>query len=248
MNIGNKTGITHGENFCQVFRDMRTPYNKAFDMPGCMVNKDSASALWILQLAQQTKLLRDPSGKRVHFMDNFYTRHVLAETLKTITDGEARVIGTVKYTNVDGINRLHLSQGVQRMKDKEHGQWCLVKACNQTNVLLAAKKKHEAAEKKKPAADRVAFELPEDSAATNAGYIIWKDCKVVTFYTNDLLRTPKKWITDGTEEDAIECVHGLECLERWMGDEFLHRTQMMVPATIVAYNMYMNSVDRMDQR
>jgi hypothetical protein len=37
-------------------------------------------------------------------------------------------------------------------------------------------------------------------------------------------------------------------LERWTGSENLHRTKFDVPAIIVAYNVFMNSVDRMDQR
>ena len=52
-----------------------------------MIDEGSPSALWILQMAQQTKAARDPSGKRVFFCDNFYTGHTLASELKNITDG-----------------------------------------------------------------------------------------------------------------------------------------------------------------
>jgi len=75
-----------------------------FDNPQCPVKKESSSALWILQMAQQAKTFRDPSGKRVFFCDNFYTRHNLASVLKQMTNGEARMIGTVKFTNIDWIN------------------------------------------------------------------------------------------------------------------------------------------------
>ena len=70
----------------------------------CFVDKDLATALWILQLGIQTKTRVDPSGKSVHFMDNFYTCHLLGETLKKFTQNEAYIIETVKFTNVDSTN------------------------------------------------------------------------------------------------------------------------------------------------
>jgi hypothetical protein len=68
-----------------------------------MISKQqwSLTALWIMMMAHQTKIHPDPSRKRVFFMDNIYTRHVLARALKTITQNEAKICGTVKFTNVD---------------------------------------------------------------------------------------------------------------------------------------------------
>jgi hypothetical protein len=44
-----------------------------------------------------------------------------------------------------------------------------------------------------------------------------------------------------TDERAIKCVH------RLAGTEVLHWTDFFVPAPIVAYNMFMNGVNHMDQ-
>jgi len=66
-----------------------------------MIEKDSPSALRMLQMAHQTKRIKDPSGKRLFFTDNFYTRHHLAHALNVITDGEARMIGMVRLSLVD---------------------------------------------------------------------------------------------------------------------------------------------------
>ena len=66
----------------------------------------SPSATWLLMMSHLTKTFPDPSGRRVFFTDNFYTRHSLADKLKSMTDGEACIIGTVKFTNVDGTNRM----------------------------------------------------------------------------------------------------------------------------------------------
>ena len=49
-----------------------------------------------------------------------------------------------------------------------------------------------------------------------------------------------------TDERAVHCVGGLAKVSRWTGTEVLHRTDFWVAAPIVAYNMFMNGVDRMD--
>ena len=89
---------------------------------------------------------------------------------------------------------------------------------------------------------------PHDLVAENAGYIVWKDKKIVIFYTNDLASSPSVPILDGSEPEARSAVHGLAILSRWTGKEIFHRTLFSVPSPIVAYNMFMNSVDRMDQK
>jgi hypothetical protein len=43
-------------------------------------------------------------------------------------------------------------------------------------------------------------------------------------------------------------VNGLAKLYRWTDDCLLYRKVFMAPAVVVAYNLFMNSVDRMDQR
>ena len=54
-------------------------------------------------------------------------------------------------------------------------------------------------------------------------------------------------IREGSTLEAQRLVHGLAMLRRWVGNEVLTRTKFQVPATIVAYNTFMNAVDRMDQ-
>jgi hypothetical protein len=226
---------------------MRTPFNKVFRGSDTTIEESSASALWVVQLASQTKAFPDPSRKRVHFMDNFYTRHSLAKALSCMTDGEARVIGTVKLTNVDGLNRHYLSEAVQQIKEATRGTWCLVKAVDSTKTLTTLRKKHMEMQRKRPTSERVPFLPTDEHAADRAGYIIWKDTKVVVFYSNNLKSTPSRWIIPGDNAEAINCVHGLAELHRWTGDKILHRSVFLVPAPIVAYNKYMNGVDRMDQ-
>ena len=244
---GNTTSLSPPEAYCRLHRDLRTPFNKIFDNQDD-VSKDSPSALWVLMCAHQTKLAPDPSGKRLFFCDNFYTRHVLAKCLKRMTDGEARVIGTVKFTNVDATNRFFLTQAIQQLKDADRGSWKLVCAYDKADNLDELRRKHTNVMRKKPAKQRTPFVPPRNKVADKAAYIVWKDKKIVIFYTNYLTFTLAEPILDGGSEGAIKIVHGLAQLGRWTGGEVFHRTTFLVPAPIVAYNLFMNSVDRMDQK
>ena len=66
------------------------------------------------------------------------------------------------------------------------------------------------------------------------------------FYSNDLDGTPTKIFYEGTEPEAIRLVRGLGPMHRWVGDEILHCTLFQVPVLIVAYNLFMGSVDIFD--
>ena len=243
----NKTRLSGPEEFCRLFRDMRAPYNRVLtDL--FIVDKNSPFAIWILQMSHQTKLHKDPSGKRIFFTDNFYTRHVLAKELKRMTDNEARMIGIIKFTNVDATNRKFLSEAMLSMKDAERGSWCLVRAYDKVHNLEELRKKHLVTERKKKSRDRKQFDPPTELVSENARYIIWKGSKLVIFYTNDLAKTPSQPILPSTSEEAIFCVQGIAPMQRWSGSENLHRTTYYVPSIIVAYNFYMNYVDRMDQK
>jgi hypothetical protein len=226
---GNTLSTTQGDRYTEVFRDLRTPFDKAYsdDPEGKYggVKKNSASALWSLQIAHQTKKQRDPSGKRTFLMDNFYTRHNLGEKLKLLTDDEVRITGTCRLNVIQANNKVGVKKGIDMLKNKERGTWVLVQAFNLQR------------------ADN------DVMAAPNCGYIIFKDRRDVIFYTNDLADTPNELAVIGNNnEHAISCVNGLSKLHRWTDDCMLHRQAFMAPAPIVAYNLFMNAVDRMDQR
>jgi hypothetical protein len=83
---GNKLPSTTGERYVRLFHGLRAPFNKGYaqdpDGKESGVAKSSSSALWSLQMLHQTHKQKDPSGKRHLYMDNFYTRHYLAEKVK----------------------------------------------------------------------------------------------------------------------------------------------------------------------
>ena len=54
-------------------------------------------------------------------------------------------------------------------------------------------------------------------------------------------------VLDHTDEEAVKCVRGLVAVKRWTGVEVYHRSNLKVPTIIAAYNLFINSVDQMDQ-
>ncbi len=126
-----RLGKSPAERYCELFRDIRGSFNQAFADKS--VDPVSATAQWILQLAYQSKVRKSPTGKRVVFADNFYTRHTMAKKLMEITDGEIRMTETIKMNNGDAINRVRLKEAIMQMKDAERGSWMLVRAYDKPN-------------------------------------------------------------------------------------------------------------------
>jgi hypothetical protein len=107
---GNSTGIEGVHDYCHLFRILCAPYYKVI---GNDTTKDSLVdtplALWVFMMGHQTSLYMQPKGgKWYFFLDNFYTRHTIAESLQKFTDNKAHLIGTVKFINVDATNRCYL--------------------------------------------------------------------------------------------------------------------------------------------
>ena len=242
---GNTTGETGPDSYCRVFSTMNGAKRK-FENEDSKLDSSSPSATWLLMISHLTKTYKDPSGRRILFTDNFYTRHSLADELKSITDGEVRIIGTVKFTNVDGTNRPHLRKAIEDMKDAERGTWQLLRVYNKHQDLLKLRKEHLSKMNKLPKNARTKFLPPKGETAENAGYLVWKDSKVVVFYCNCLKTTPTKEVSNHDDLHAIHVVHDLGIIQRWTGGENMHRTNIRTPAVIIAYNNFMNSVDRLD--
>jgi hypothetical protein len=56
-------------------------------------------------------------------MDNFYTRHNLAEKVKVLTDGEIRITGTCRLNVINTRNKVGVKKGIDMLKDnlEAHG-------------------------------------------------------------------------------------------------------------------------------
>ena len=174
------------EAYCQVFRDMRRTLKKLLeDYP--LLDPKLASVLWFLQMAHQVK--KHSSGKCVFFMDTYYTCHIMAVVLNKITNGDAYIIGTVRLNNIDATNKVLVLKGISMIKDMHRGAWVLVRAHDKVSNYDELKKQHLREQKMKKIANCLPFTVPVESPADRAGYILFKDNKVVCFYTNDLEKT-----------------------------------------------------------
>ena len=71
---GSMVHQTLSERYWAIFSAMCTPIRKV-----CEIDMQNASAMWTDMDAQQIKRYRGPSGKRVIFMNSFYTRVWLAD-------------------------------------------------------------------------------------------------------------------------------------------------------------------------
>ena len=115
-----------------------------------------------MQLAHQ--LVKDRSGGRVAFLDNFYTRHVLARKLSSITNGNVKICGTVKFNNIHTLNKPLVKAAINVLQNADRGESIPTQAFN--NEKTGA------------------------SVADNTGYVALKDRKIVVYYCNDLAETP----------------------------------------------------------
>ena len=79
-----------------------------------------------------------------------------------MSDGEARLIGTVKFTNVDTTNRHYLSDAILGTKDAERGAWKLVRAYHKVHDHAKLQRAHNAGNKKLPANSRTVFVHPKN--------------------------------------------------------------------------------------
>ena len=187
---GNKIKTSQATKFTDVFRDLRSTYKEHIQTNlKATVDPQKASALWALQIAQMSKKHEYPNGKRIVFMDNFYTRHNLALQIKALTDNKTSVIDAVRLNLVDSANRKNLKTAKARIdknKDIPRGYWLLVQCFTKSN------------DKKK------ANEL-----ANNTGDVIFNDNKTVIFYSNELADTQRELISGAENSHSIHCVHGL---------------------------------------
>jgi len=231
---GNWNTTSEVERYLNVFPELRTAAGNNFDISG---SSAKARALWAVMLALQTKKAVSPTGSRLVFCDNFYTSVDLAVRLRKLTDGELLLCGTVKMTNLDSENRTNIREGLSFLAGKERYTFCIVQA-KRTDDQQANRNKRR----------RRANQQPQGSTIVeNAGFVIWKDKKGVTFFTNDLTATPSTLFLSGESAEAKRLVRGMLPVQRWVGDENLNRSIVQVPSTVAAYKSFMNSVDRMDQ-
>ena len=232
--------INQVDRYNHLHREFAQILNREFG-PESTISRNSASALWLCQLVHQSRLYREPDHHRVIFCDNFYTRPRLAEKVFSISQGDIRITGTCKFPNIDAINRPVIGECLASLKNAERGSWLLARTYSYNKEYDNIRKRSDDPNVK---SYRV---IPNEFIQENSGFIFFKDAKVVIFYSNDLASTPYDRICEGTDARSIASVRGLVLIERWTGVEIIARSCIQCPAIIVSYQLFMNSVDRVDQ-
>jgi hypothetical protein len=241
------TNVAPAARYTQVFPSLATPPWRALANADITVPMKSASALRMAMIGHQAATIESPTGHRLMITDNFYTRHALAKAVKAFTDGETRMIGTVRENNVAASSKKAVEHSKARVSAGPRGSWELIAIPEIESGYAQRKKEHSNLQRTLSKSARTTYPAPKTVFAPHAGFIVFMDKKIVIFYTNDLCETPTKLTMQPTDPGAVECVHGLFPIKRWTGEENLHRKTFMVPAVIAAYNIGMNGVDRVDQ-
>ena len=213
------------------------------------MESDKQSWLWCLQMAHISQQYQSPKNKRLVVTDNFYTRPSMSRTVKKMTDGEIRTIGTCRLSFTGIPNRRNLEKGIAILRKMEQGRgsWLLVADYKLHPNHHQMKKKYDSEIRKIPKDQRQPFVPPVGDIVPNSGFIIYMDKQPVVIHTNDLKSKMTNTFMYSTDELAVELVHGLVPLKRWTKKRNMFREEFMAPAIFVAYNIFMNGVDRMDQ-
>ncbi|GMF44378.1 unnamed protein product [Phytophthora fragariaefolia] len=125
---GNRTRATAAERHVDVFPAVRTATFRTLERDEIPMKRKDASALWVAMCGHLIKTHPDPNQHRLLVCDNFYIRHNLANTVMEFTDGEMKMLGTVRIALQGKRVAKELEAAKARMDTAERGSWELVAA------------------------------------------------------------------------------------------------------------------------
>lgn len=273
---GNTESATHAQRYLREFRNLNTGFQRLFQYDGNHpyddppINRNQTMSLWTLMVSHVYAVDENEVSPRRIFVDSYYTRHNTARAIMIATANSIRMIGTVKYNNIEPCNKVAVKAAIELLNEAPRGSWCLVPAYDPVEVFEKNPKKRMKRKNKTLIFRRVGItndtqttdicigsgssvEVVKCVVATRAGYVLFKDNKTVAIYSNDLAADVPigVWFVkpgDRPSAEIINIVRGLSYVKRWMPeDKSLRKTRLHVPSIVVAYNKFMNAVDVMDQ-
>lgn len=223
----NSTGIAPAILYCTAFKPLRIVLKSQLE--NNLIVEDSASILWVLQIAYSTHM-EPRQDRRLVATEKFYTRHFFGEQIKRFTGGEVSILSIVRLANLDMANRRNVKLVIEKLHDKPRRSRNLCLAFHRERVAQGGAQR----------------ELSAMRVAERYKLIVWKDINIVFVYYNDLADAPRHSVSEPNKH-SITCVRGLTQIRRSLGDEATHFTVLQVSFNVTACNFFMNSVDRFDQ-
>ncbi|GMF31034.1 unnamed protein product [Phytophthora fragariaefolia] len=188
---GNRTETNPVARYVDVFPALRTAVFRTLERDDVAIKRKDGSVLWVAMWGHLTKTYPAPNQRRLLVCDNLYTRHNLTKTLTTFTDGEMKMLGTIRIVLQGKWMAERLEAAKERMDNAERGASELHAALDVPSDWEKLQGKHKRAQKKLPTHLQTPY-IPPASIASNAGYIVFRDTKTVIVYSNDLAGTPSQ--------------------------------------------------------
>lgn len=91
-------------------------------------------AIWTTICAHKTQLCASACGGRFIFTDNYYTSNEFGRCLMEMTDGEMRLIGTIRLSYVESKIKSNLQQSFVCSKNAKRNQWALIRSFHRHQV------------------------------------------------------------------------------------------------------------------
>lgn len=221
-NSGEKNGVSLRKSCVTLFHPLWGGF--ASNMNGNLLDKKSASALWAIQLPHLRQGEPRWEGRLV-VTENLYARHALCKNFLRLTDSEQQLLGTLHATNFNADNQEQVKEAVGRVSHAPRGVWLLCQAMQKMREKNLD---------------------TEPVVASNDGYILWKDMNKVIFCCYLLEETPRSLISKPNVH-AIWCLHGMMQHRQCMDRGSLYPITVDMPSGVLAYNIFINIVDRFDQ-
>ena len=96
----------------------------------CEITKDDfmdkASCQWVTQMSLQTCKDNEYTGKRLFVMDNFYGRHQVGSILKHVTNGQFKILTTIKLLFINKDDKLYAKKIIKYCSKAHQGTWFLL--------------------------------------------------------------------------------------------------------------------------
>jgi len=252
---GNGESASMSQRYLREFRHLSMSFNKMFmydpkkpydDPP---VRKELTGALYALMVTHLYSADEDEFQVRRLFLDSYYTKHNLGRAILMTTEHRVRIVGTVKFNNIEPCNKVAIRAAVGMLEDAPKGSWCLVPAYDPVEVFQKNEKKRKKRLNSTLVFKRVGItsetvvtkitigttrqtkETIDCLVSPHSGYVLFKDNKTVIFYTNDLAGDVPigVWLfrpTDQPSKRIINLVRGLSFVRRWTEEKTVRRSKI----------------------